>query len=80
MALCHLKDKFCLTLNEIVTLKSQRKALPLGYKQFEVVLMRRLFKLTFSYIKYVQLRQIAAKTVSKADEQAFKNKLEQHAK
>lgn len=38
--------------------------------------MRRLFKLTFSYLKYVELQQIATKTVDKANEEAFKNRLD----
>jgi hypothetical protein len=38
--------------------------------------MRRLFKLNFSYIKFVELRQIAVKTVLKSEETAFNERLE----
>ena len=40
-----------------------------------MILRRRLFKVSFANIKYVELRQIAAKTVSKAEEESFKNKV-----
>jgi hypothetical protein len=54
----------------------EKKGFPVGLRELEVILRRRLFKLTFSNIKYVELRQIKAKTVTKAEEESFKNKLE----
>jgi hypothetical protein len=40
-----------------------------------MILRRRLFKLCFVNVKYVELRHIAMKAVSKAEEESFKNRV-----
>lgn len=68
LGLGELQSRFGLTPQQFLRLKVEKKAFPKGLKELEVVLRRRLFKLTFSNIKYVELRQTAGKTVSKAEE------------
>lgn len=53
MCLLEMKDRFDLTLDEAYNMKAERKSLPYGYKEVELVLIRKLFKLTFTNIKYL---------------------------
>ena len=48
-----MKNRFNLTIDEAYNMKAERKLLPYGYKEVELVLIRRLFKLTFTNIKYL---------------------------
>ncbi len=48
-----LEDRINLTVDEAFKLKVLRKPLPYGYKEIEIILIRRTFKLVFAYIKYL---------------------------
>lgn len=53
MCLLQMKERFNLTLDDAYNLKVERRGLPYGYKEIELILIRRLFKLTFTNIKYL---------------------------
>lgn len=48
-----LEEKIDLTIDEAFKLKVVKKPLPYGYKELEIILIRRTFKLIFAYIKFL---------------------------
>lgn len=59
MIMNKIEEEFA-SLDEMMPYK-HHKQVPLRYKELEIILIRRLFKLSFNYFRYLELKPIFLK-------------------